>query len=193
LRKSPIPATLADVGGGIRRRRFNEIGVSAPYPISQFASRPHISLKTDKRIRHFAVSNGRKLMDADMLVVSVSAQGIAAADLRAALLELSGDQTNVEIRLPRPAPGGLPMLDPGAVQMLIHSVSHGGAIAGAAGISVVAVKAAFGVLEKWVVTHNTPLKIKIGTNTIEVPPNISGDVRDRVIDSFMSELSKRRR
>jgi hypothetical protein len=129
----------------------------------------------------------------DTLVINVSGQGIGAADLKAALSELSGDQPGLEIQLPRPAPGGLPMLDPGTVQMLLHIARDGGAAVGAGGAAVVAVKGAFGVLEKWVAARNIPLKIKVGTNTIDVPPNLSAHERDRVIDAFMLELSKRRR
>jgi hypothetical protein len=56
-------------------------------------------------------------METDTLVINVSGQGIGAADLEAELSELNGHQPGLEIRLPRPAPGGLPMLDPGTIQI----------------------------------------------------------------------------
>lgn len=124
-------------------------------------------------------------METQTLTINVSSEGVSALDLKSAL---SGGEAEapggMEIRVPKPAPGGLAMLDPGTVQILLTLLGGTGAVA-------LAVKGIFQFLNKYIETHNAPLTVKIGSNSLVLPPNVPVEERARMYDEFVSRVSKK--
>lgn len=123
-------------------------------------------------------------MEARILTVNVSSEGVSAPDLKSAL---SGYNANApegtEFRVPSPTPGGLAMLDPGTVQVLVALASGTGALA-------LALEGIFQVLKMYMEMRGAPLKLKIGTNTLDLPANLPAAERIRIYDEFVARVAK---
>jgi hypothetical protein len=69
-------------------------------------------------------------METDFLCVDISSTGVSASDLKSALShDEQGALDRAEFRIPKPTPGGLGMLDPGTIQVLLTLGTGTGAIA----------------------------------------------------------------
>jgi hypothetical protein len=105
-------------------------------------------------------------------------------DLKSALSEDTANApSGMEIRVPKPAPGGLAMLDPGTVQIILALASGTGAVA-------LALKGMFQVLNKYVETRGAGVRVKIGANTLDLPANLPLAERSRMYDEFVSRVAK---
>lgn len=126
-------------------------------------------------------------MEAEIQAINISSPGMSAPELEALL---SHDKSQVpdgtEFRIPRATPGGLAMIDPGTVQVLLALVSGTGALA-------LALKGLFKVINTVMETRGAPIKMKIGANTLDLPANLPATERVRMYDEFIAKVSAGRK
>lgn len=129
------------------------------------------------------------MAEKDFLIINVSCRGVSAAQLTKELASFADDVpegAEITLREPRRASGSLAMIDPGTVQIVLAILSGTGAVA-------IAVKGLFHVLNKCVETRASPVKVKIGTNTLELPPNVPRKDRARMYEEFLDRVQSRRK
>jgi hypothetical protein len=109
------------------------------------------------------------------------------ADLKSALSARQADlPQSTEVRIPRAAPGGLAMLDPGSVQLLL-------AVASGTGAAAIALKGLFKAINTYLETRGGVIKTRIGTATLELPANLPAAERVRMYDEFVAKVTQNKK
>jgi hypothetical protein len=123
------------------------------------------------------------------IVLNVVAEGMTGTELQTELTAIAAserDARGLQVRLPCPAPGGLPMMDPGTVQIILALVSGGGVLA-------ITIREAARMLGKLIDRRNAPLTVKFGPHKLELSPNIPAEERERIFAAFIDRAAKTRK